>query len=83
MKNCTALDPIEFLDDYCPTCCPAGHDADRCDREASLTEPDAVEWRGGRWVICTYTCGTCDHTWTRSDLWDAASAGFTTAGRAA
>lgn len=67
---------IEFLPDYCPTCCPAGHYADRCDRLAALTEPDAVTWSGGPGLRCDYICDRCGHRWRRTNLWTAAEAGF-------
>lgn len=72
------VDPFHdfWLPDYCPRCNPAGHRADRCVRMATETEPDAVTWRGGKGVVCEYMCDGCGHTWTRSDLWDAQSAGF-------
>ena len=67
---------FQFLDDYCPRCNPLGHHADSRVRLATLTEPEAVSWRGGRRVICAYRCDGCGHPWQRSDLWDAQSAGF-------
>lgn len=67
-----------WLPDYCPKCNPLGHNAARCVRLATETEPDAVTWRGGKGVVCEYECTRCAHTWTRSDLWDARSAGLGT-----
>lgn len=72
-----------WLPDYCPRCNPAGHHADRCVRLATHTEPDAVTWRGGRGVVCEYVCDRCEHSWTRSDLWDAQCAGLKPQRRAA
>ncbi|WP_156298250.1 hypothetical protein [Mycobacterium paragordonae] len=65
-----------WLPDYCPRCNPAGDQADRRVRLASMTEPDAVTWHGGKRVICDYVCDRCSYSWTRRDLWDARSAGF-------
>ena len=71
-----------YLGDYCGQCCPAGHFADRRDRLAALTEPDAVTWHGDRRVTCEYGCDHCGHRWTRSDLWSAEQAGFDQKGAA-
>lgn len=65
-----------WLPDYCPRCNPAGHNADRCVRLATETEPDAVTWRGGKGVVCEYVCDRCGHQWRRADLWTAECAGF-------
>lgn len=65
-----------WLPDYCPRCNPAGHRADRCTRQATQTEPDAVTWRGGKGLLCEYVCDRCGHPWHRADLWDARSAGL-------
>ncbi|MDY6871276.1 MAG: hypothetical protein SV966_12440 [Actinomycetota bacterium] len=80
-----SVDPFHdfWLPDYCPECNPAGHNADRCVRLATQTEPDAVTWRGGKVVVCEYQCDRCGHAWTNSDLWDAQCAGFTPQRRAA
>ena len=67
---------IQFLPDYCPRCNPLGHKADSRIRLSTLTEPNAVTWRGGKRVTCEYSCAHCCHTWTRSDLWSAEQAGF-------
>lgn len=67
---------LQFLEDYCPSCNPAGHHADSRVRRASLTEPTALIWSGGKYVVCRYQCARCAHQWRRSDLWDAQSAGF-------
>lgn len=67
---------IDYLPDYCPQCNPLGDQADRPVRLAALTEPTSVTWPGGSRVTCTYACGRCGHQWARTDLWDAASAGF-------
>lgn len=65
-----------WLPDYCPECNPLGHNADRCTRLASETEPDAVTWTGGKRLVCEYQCGVCGHEWRNTDLWTAACAGF-------
>lgn len=72
------VDPFQdfWLPDYCPKCNPAGVYADSRLRAASMTEPDAVTWRGGRQLLCEYVCDCCGHTWTRGDLWTAAEAGY-------
>lgn len=66
-----------WLGDYCPRCNPAGEQADRCARQCSLTEPDAVTWRGGMRLVCDYECGRCGHQWRRADLWTPENLGFT------
>lgn len=73
---------IDWLPDICPKCCPAGHFGDRRDRLAALTEPTSITWPGGRRLICRYRCDRCGHQWVRTDLWDAASAGFDQKGAA-
>lgn len=65
-----------WLPDYCPRCNPAGHHADRCVRSATLTEPDAVNWTGGKRLICEYHCDRCNRDWRRADLWTAECAGL-------
>lgn len=72
------VDPFQdfWLPDYCPRCNPAGVHADSRLRSATMTEPDAVTWHGGRRLVCEYVCGCCGHTWTRADLWEAQTAGF-------
>ncbi len=72
----TAPTEIEFLPDYCPECNPAGQHADRCARICSLTEPDAITWRGGTRLVCQYTCDRCGHQWRRADLWTAENFGL-------
>lgn len=75
----TTVDPVRdiWLPDYCPQCNPAGHHADTCVRDATLTEPDATTWYlGSKRVLCEYVCDTCGHTWRRRDLWNAYEAGF-------
>lgn len=67
---------LQFLDDYCPRCNPAGIHADSRVRSATLTEPTSLTWHGGKRVICRYQCGGCGHRWRRADLWDAQSAGL-------
>lgn len=67
---------LQFLEDYCPRCNPAGHHADRPVRLATLTEPTSLTWRGGKRVVCRYHCARCGHRWRRADLWDAQSAGL-------
>lgn len=67
---------IDYLPDFCLRCCSAGHFADRRDRLAALTEPTSITWYGGEHVTCRYRCDRCGLRWTRSDLWDATSAGF-------
>ncbi|ANE80154.1 hypothetical protein A7U43_13255 [Mycobacterium adipatum] len=62
--------------DYCPTCNPAGEHADRCARQCSLTEPDAVTWGGGVRLLCEYVCDRCGHQWRRADLWTPENLGF-------
>lgn len=66
---------LDYLPDYCPRCNPAGDQADRPVRLASLSEPTSVTWNGGRRLLCRYRCG-CGHGWTRTDLWTAEQAGF-------
>ncbi|BBX15222.1 hypothetical protein CRI77_22415 [Mycolicibacterium duvalii] len=68
----------QFLDDYCPQCNPLGHNADSRVRLASLTEPTEVRRSGSTGAVCRYVCTLCGHTWTRSDLWTAQSAGLDT-----
>lgn len=77
-KDRPAVEPLRdfWMPDYCPKCNPLAHNADRCVRLATQTEPDTVMWRGGKRVVCEYECPRCQHTWTRSDLWTAKSAGF-------
>lgn len=72
------VDPFHdfWLPDYCPRCNPAGHHADGCVRSATLTEPDAVTWYGGKRLMCEYRCTGCGHQWRRADLWTAKEAGF-------
>lgn len=74
----TPVDPFHdfWLPDYCPRCNPLGHNADRCTRLATETEPDAVTWRGGRRLVCEYVCDHCGHQWRRADLYTAECAGF-------
>jgi len=67
---------IDYLPDYCSKCNPLGDQADSRVRLASLTEPRSITWPGGRRLICRYRCDGCGHQWTRTDLWDAACAGF-------
>lgn len=67
---------IQFLEDYCPCCNPLGHRADSRARIASLTEPDAITWHGGKRLMCEYYCDRCGHRWKRGDLWTAKEAGF-------
>lgn len=79
----TATDPLHWMPDYCPRCNPSGHHADRCTRDATLTEPDALTWDGGRRLILEYTCDSCGHHWRRADLWGAREAGFDPSNRKA
>lgn len=67
---------LQFLEDYCPRCNPAGDQADSRFRAATLTEPIRLTWPGGKYVTCEYRCGSCGHQWQRDDLWTARSAGF-------
>ncbi len=71
-----------WLPDYCPTCNPAGHHADRCTRQCTQTEPEAVTWRGGKGLVCEYVCDSCGHRWTRRDLWTAENLGLVPVRRA-
>ncbi len=73
---------IDYLPDYCPHCNPLGDQGDSRVRLASLTEPTSITWPGGRRLVCRYRCDACGHPWTRTDLWDAASAGFDQKGAA-
>lgn len=70
---------LQFLDDYCPECNPAGHHADSRVRRATLTEPTEVSRGVGAWAVCRYECGGCGHQWQRDDLFTAASAGLSAA----
>ena len=81
MTTTTAPDTrrLQFLDDYCPQCNPAGHHADSRVRRATLTEPTEVTRGGGTWALCRYECGRCAHQWLRDDLFTAASAGLSAA----
>ncbi|BBY67757.1 hypothetical protein [Mycolicibacterium helvum] len=65
-----------WLTDYCPGCNPLGHNADSRTRAATLTEPDAVTWHGGKALICDYFCVACGNQRTRADLWTAKAAGI-------
>ncbi|MGV0648763.1 hypothetical protein ABVK35_10265 [Mycobacterium kansasii] len=65
-----------WLPDYCPRCNPAGLYADRRVRLATLTEPEAITWHGGKRLVCEYRCACCCHEWRRTDLWTAEEAGF-------
>lgn len=65
-----------WLPDYCPRCNPLRHNADRCLRLASETEPDAVTWTGGKKLVCEYNCDRCGHEWQRADLWTADALGL-------
>ncbi|MGV7633071.1 hypothetical protein LAUMK42_04413 [Mycobacterium persicum] len=67
---------LQFLDDYCPRCNPAGDQADSRVRSATLTEPVRLTWPGGKYVTCDYQCHGCGHQWRRADYWTARSAGF-------
>ncbi|MDV3291916.1 hypothetical protein [Mycobacterium avium] len=60
-----------WMPDYCPMCLARGWD-----RRATLTEPDAVTWYGGKALICEYRCDCCGHAWERPDLWTAANFGL-------
>lgn len=72
------VDPFHdfWMPDYCPRCNPAGHHAEGCLRSATLTEPDAVTWHGGKALICEYRCDGCGHQWQRGDLWTAGNFGL-------
>ncbi|MDV3135424.1 hypothetical protein [Mycobacterium sp. 29Ha] len=70
---------LQFLDDYCPQCNPAGHRADSRVRRATLTEPTDVTAGGGAWAVCRYECGGCGHQWLRDDLFTVESAGLSAA----
>lgn len=76
----TATKPDPFGDfwmpDYCPCCNPLGDQADSRIRSASMNEPDAVTWHGGKGLVCDYLCERCGHQWRRADLWTAKSAGI-------
>jgi hypothetical protein len=64
-----------WMPDYCPRCNPAGAQADSCVRKATMAEPHAVGWAGGKYVTCHYVCDCCGHRWKSRD-WPASAAGF-------
>ena len=71
-----ATDPVfDLAVDYCPTCNPLSHNADSCLRAATLTEPEAMTWGGGKLVVCEYRCALCGHRWT-SRRWSAKQFGL-------
>ncbi|NVN51692.1 hypothetical protein [Mycolicibacterium hippocampi] len=52
------------LADYCAAC------ADRSGRARTdtLTDPESIQWEGGRAVVASYRC-VCGHCWITA--WDA------------
>lgn len=72
------VDPFydTWMGDYCPACCPPGDQAGRCTRPGRNDRAGRRGLDRGKRLICEYCCDRCGHQWRRSDLWDAASAGF-------